>query len=164
MSENTTDETRGPVIPKSLTDAMRDAIASATFKAETLQQFNDLVGKVSELEGTVRYLREDNQKLTEDCRKYRDDVMKAEAIADKANEREHELTARENAVAALEQDKAVAVAVAAELRGVFNTIFANNQFRSQTIHSASPVAGAYTEQGNYNAALDAETTTTEGPA
>ena len=163
MSENQTDDPRGPVIPKPVTDALREAMASATFKADTMQQFTELAQKVESLERTNEYLRGENAKLESENHRLRNDVMKAEAKVDEIGDRERACAEREAKISELEKDAAVAKAVSGELRSVFHVIFANNQVRRQVTRNVShPPAKEY---GSLQYATDSEDVTeTEGPA
>lgn len=123
MSDDTPPAVEKVTLPNAVTDALRDAIASAAFKAPVMKQFQELAEKVQQLESHQSYLRDQAYSAEEEKRKAHNYARDLEAELKKWTDRETAIISREGELFTLEKRTAVAEARADELRAVFQTIF-----------------------------------------
>ena len=142
--------TKSPTIPNSVTDALRAAMADATFKTDTMRQFNELVDRVESLESMNDYLRRQAKDAEDELSDVKADLTKANSDLAKWYDKETDLEARERQIFNLEAKSAVMTAKADTLRDCFNTVFKNSIMRTEVQRRAS---------GAMNSLPDEETVT-----
>lgn len=120
-------------LPKNLTDALRGAMADATFKAEHLKQFQEIAKQVESLETTCDYLRGQNDERDRKIKILECDNRELERQLEDYRNREKFLDDAEKAERETAINLATATARAVALSEVFETIFKNVTVRRNIV-------------------------------
>jgi septal ring factor EnvC (AmiA/AmiB activator) len=122
-----------------LTDLIDKLVVEKTLSFEAIDKVKELKDKAEDLEGRLGDVENDNKHLGERSMKLSDENGELRATIANWEKRENSLNEREGKISELEKCKAIAEAVSASQKQMFETIFKNVTVR-RSVNKSVPVA------------------------